>query len=295
MTRGYLSKVASSVFTNFRVIVKYSLLSLNKFNMRYLAVILIILSLGSCGSKHDSMNKILFLHHSTGYNIWLGSTNKYIDKITGKGDVSKCIKRYNSKHHTNYQISERFFPKSVPYGWNNYPYDYYNIWVRNAGQEPYMEEPTLEILTKEYDIIIFKHCFPVSRISEDSGSPDIDSDVKSIENYKLQYNALKSKMHKFPENKFIIWTPAVNTKTGMTLEEAQRTSRFYAWIINEWDEKGDNIFVWDFYKYETEGGLFMAERNAKSSDNSHPNKEFATRMAPLFCKYIIDVAENRTE
>ena len=32
------------------------------------------------------------------------------------------------------------FPKPNPYGWNNYPYDYYNIWVKNAGEELYMEE-----------------------------------------------------------------------------------------------------------------------------------------------------------
>lgn len=241
------------------------------------------------------MKKIVFLHHSTGEAIWKGATNRYIYKLTGKGDIQKFFSTYNRKNKTSYDISAVNFPKSSPYGWNNYPFDYYNIWVKNAEAEPFMEEPTLEILTKQYDVIIFKHCFPVSRINADTGSPDINSDVKSLENYKLQYDALKSKMHEFPENKFIIWTPAANTKTGMTEYEAKRTRQFYDWIINEWDEKGDNIFVWDFYKYETEGGLYLAEKNASSSDNSHPNKEFSARIAPLFCKYIIDVAENRAK
>ena len=57
----------------------------------------------------------------------------------GQADISK------------YFIEEKIFPKAEPYGWNNYPYDYYNIWVKNAGEQPFMEEPTLEILTKEYD------------------------------------------------------------------------------------------------------------------------------------------------
>ncbi len=241
------------------------------------------------------MKKILFLHHSTGYNIWLGNTNKYIAKITGKGDVKKCIDKHNSKNRTNYQISELFFPKSAPYGWNNYPFDYFNIWVKNAGEKPYLEEPTLEILTKEFDIIIFKHCFPVSRIQEDTGMPDINSDIKKLENYKLQYNALKEKMHEFPENKFIVWTPAVHTKANLTEDEAKRTLKFYHWLIDEWDEKGDNIYIWDFYKYETSGGLYLAEMNSKGPENSHPNKEFSARVAPLFCKFIIDVAENRAE
>ena len=172
------------------------------------------------------MEQVIFLHHSTGYNIWLGNTNKYIYKLTGKGDVQKIISTYNKKNKTNYKISERFFPKSSPYGWNNYPYDYYNIWVKNGGPEPFMKEATLEILTKEYNVIIFKHCFPVSRLTEDTGSPDINSSIKTIENYRLQYEALKNKMHEFPGNKFIVWTPAVNTSTTMTEGEAIRTRRF---------------------------------------------------------------------
>ncbi len=40
-------------------------------------------------------------------------------------------------------LEEVAFPKSKPYGWNNYPYDYYNIWVNNAGPKPFMKEPTL--------------------------------------------------------------------------------------------------------------------------------------------------------
>lgn len=269
-------------------------LSLNKLIMKNLLIIMALL-LTSCGANHGSMKKIIFLHHSTGFNVWLGKTNRYFYRLTGKGDVQKYLDKNNRRHKTGYAITEQYFPKSSPYGWHNYPFDYYNIWVKNAGDKPFMEEPTLEILTRDYDVIIFKHCFPVSRIAEDRGSPDIDSDVKTLENYKLQYDALKCKMHEFPENKFILWTPAVNTKDTMTEDEAIRTRQFHEWIINEWDEKGDNIFIWDFYKYETEGGLYLAEKNAISPDNSHPNSEFSSKVAPLFCQYVIDVIESRTE
>jgi hypothetical protein len=271
------------------------LLSLNELTMRNFYIFILTLLITGCNTQYDGMKKILFLHHSTGHSIWIGNTNRYIYKLTGKGDVQKFFDKYNKENKTEYLINELIFPKNAPYGWNNYPYDYYNIWVKNAGEKPYLEEPTLEILTKEYDIIIFKHCFPVSRISEDSGSADINSDIKSFENYILQYNALKTKMHDFPENRFIVWTPSVNTKTNMTENEALRTKQFYEWIINEWDEEGDNIFIWDFYAYETEGGLYLADNNAVSPDNSHPNKEFAARMVPLFCKYVIDVTESYSE
>jgi hypothetical protein len=262
--------------------------------MRSLLFLLLIwtLIIVSCTSNTNEMNEIVFLHHSTGNSIWIGKTNKYIYKITQKGDVQKFFEDYNKKNNTNYKITHQIFPKAAPYGWDNYPYDYYNIWVKNAGDTPYMEEPTLEMLTKKYKVIVFKHCFPVSRILEDTGTPDINSDEKRLENYKLQYNALKLKMHEFPSTKFIIWTPVVCTKNGMTEDEAKRTYQFYKWIIDEWDEKGDNIYIWDYYKYETEGGLYLQDKNSVDPDNSHPSIEFSAKVAPEFCNFIIDVIKS---
>jgi len=264
--------------------------------MRCLSVLFIIwlLIISSCKSNQKEVKNIVFLHHSTGHSIWVGNTNMYLYKLTQKGDVQKFFDNYNKKNKTKYEITELLFPKNVPYGWNNYPYDYYNIWVKNAGEKDYMEEPTLEILTKKYEVIIFKHCFPVSRIVEDTGTPNIDSDEKRIENYKLQYDALKRKMHEFPNNKFIVWTPAVCTRNQMTEDQAKRTKQFYNWMVNEWDEKGDNIFIWDFYKYETEGDLFLSDKNAVSPDNSHPSSEFSGKVATRFCQYIIDIIESGT-
>ena len=191
--------------------------------MRPLFVFLIVLLLMVCESNQKEMKKVVFLHHSTGNSIWLGSTNKYINNLTQKSDVQNYFRNYNKRNNTNYLITERIFPKEIPYGRKNYPYDYYNIWVKHAGDKPYMDEPTLEILTKEYEVIIFKHCFPVSKILPDTGTPDIDSEKKRIENYKLQYNALKNKIHEFTNNKFIVWTPAVCIKNQITEDEAKRT------------------------------------------------------------------------
>jgi hypothetical protein len=235
------------------------------------------------------VKKVIFLHHSTGKCIWLGNTNRLINKISQKSDVKDYFSNYNRKNKTRYFITERAFPKEKPYGWKNYPYDYYNIWVKNAGNRPYKEELTLEILTKEYDVIIFKHCYPVSKIADDTGSPDLNSEVKSLENYKLQYNALKNKLHEFPDTKFVIWTPAVFVKNRMTEDEAKRTQQFYRWMLDEWKEKDDNIYLWDFYQYETEGGLYLLDKYAAGPSNSHPSREFSTKVSPVFSKFIIDV------
>jgi hypothetical protein len=238
------------------------------------------------------MKKIIFLHHSTGRCIWIGGTNELAVKLGRKGAVQKYFDVYNSRNNTDYQITGKVFPGKEPYGWKNYPFDYYNIWVRHAGENPYLGEPTLEILTREYDVIVFKHCFPVSRILEEGGLPDIDSEEKRLENYKLQYNALKRKMQSFPDTKFIVWTPAALLRDQTTPEQAERTNEFYKWMISEWNEEGDNIFIWDFYKYETEGSIYLQDKYASGPGDSHPNKVFSERLAPLFSQFIIDVIES---
>ena len=132
--------------------------------------------------------KVVFLHHSTGQCIW-------------NGGVPAWFEEYNAANDCRYEATELAFPKSEPYGWKNYPYDYWNIWVNNAGDEPVLGEPTLEMLTKNYDAIVFKHCFPVSHIGED-GETDVGSEDKTLGNYKLQYAELKDKLREFPDTKF---------------------------------------------------------------------------------------------
>lgn len=228
----------------------------------------------------SSSAKVIYLHHSTGGVIW-------------DGGVETLIANYNTEHGTDYSITPLEFPKSSPYGWNNYPYDYWNIWVNHAGTSAYKKEPTLEILTQTYDVIVWKHCFPVSNVAADTGSPDITSSVKSEENYKLQYNALKAKMHEFPNKRFIVWTGAALVESTTNAAEAERARGFANWVKTTWDEPGDNIYVWDFRNLETGGGLYLLPENAVSASDSHPNPAFAASAAPLIGQRIIDVIEGR--
>lgn len=271
-----------------------------------IAAFMCFLLYGCQSRKVDSDPRIVFLHHSVGSYIWRGDEPSLPEKIASKVSIrlsvmiSKLsrahlpilIKDYNKKQHKNYFIKEEVFPRIRPYGWHNYPYDYYNIWVKNQGDKPFLKEPTLEILTKKYDVIIFKHCFRVSNIKDDLDSANINSDIKTIANYKLQYLALRDKLTQFPQTKFILFTGAVNVKSKMSEEEANRTREFFDWVINEWDLANDNIYLWDLYSLQTEGGLYFNENYALSSEDSHPNKSFADKANLLLFNRIIDVIEN---
>lgn len=269
-------------------------------------VLLIALFCCSCKSKKESESgdlKIVFLHHSTGGVLWKGKlslvsktagriSTRLGNILSGEAALPRLINKYNKEKGTNYSIQELVFPKRSPYGWNNFPYDYYNIWVKHGGEEPYMEEPTLEMLTKDNDLIIFKHCFPVSNIIAGGDSADIDSDIKTLLNYKIQYLALRDKLQEFPETKFIVFTGAALVKSVVTKEEAERANTFFTWVKDEWDIPDDNIFIWDLYELQTEGGLYFKDEYAVSTSDSHPNSSFAGRVGKLLFSRIIDVIEN---
>lgn len=270
-----------------------------------LIFIIILMSLNACKQQEsDGEINIIYLHHSTGNVIWRGGNKNLIsgvaarvsdglaDRLERKAGLPAMIEKHNKKQNVNYQISEIEFPKATPYGWNNYPYDYYNIWIKNAGEDYFMEEPTLEILTKNYQVIIFKHCYPVSNILPDLDSADINSDIKTLSNYKLQYSALMDKLHEFPDTKFIIFTGAAQVKSKITEEEAKRAREFFTWVIEEWDLPGDNIYIWDLYILETEGGLYFLENKAVSSEDSHPNAGFAADAVILLFNRLTDIIEN---
>jgi hypothetical protein len=232
----------------------------------------------------DPNGKILFLHHSTGLNVWNGAKKD-------QPEVLKLIMQYNEDNHKSYVIEEKSFPNK-PYPWSNYPYDYYNIWVKNAGNRPFRKQPTLEMLTLKYEIIIFKHCFPFSSVLADDSTPDINSSKKTIANYKLQYEAIKRKLHEFPSTRFIVWTGAALVEKVTTPEEAKRARDFTSWMISEWDEAEDNIHIFDFRQIETEGGLYLKPEYAIGELDSHPNEVLSSKAANLFVKRMIDIIEN---
>ena len=245
--------------------------------------------------------RIVFLHHSTGEIVW-------------RGGIPQFIQSWNIAHGTNYEISELAYPsaaggharlrKLLParifnklvsdhYPWDNQPYDYWNLWVAHSGENRDRSELNLDDLARSYDVIVFKHCFPVSEVAAADGSPSVSSPIRTLANYELQYEALKKRMHQFPQTRFIVWTGPALTQAASNPEDAARARQFSAWVKNTWDEKGDNLFVWDFRELETGGGLFLTPENAQGPANSHPAKALAEKIAPLMGRRIVDVIEGR--
>lgn len=227
----------------------------------------------------DATN-VLFLHHSTGENVWNGGVQDVVDS-------------YNDAHGTDYNVLERWFPHP-PYPDNeNDPYDFWKVWVDASGEDTYEGQETLEQLTEAYDVIVWKNCYLASDLEPDTGAPDVASPRKTVANHKLQLLALRRKMHEFPDTTFLVWTVPPKVAGETTPEIARRAQRLVAWQRGVWDQPGDNVYLWDYQALATEGGLYLTDDHATGPADSHPDEEFSAEVAPLFVNRLAEVIEGR--
>ncbi len=242
--------------------------------------------------------KIRFLHHSTGSNVY------------SQGGVSNWFSNYNTNNETNYSISEVNYPTNG-YPWNNYPYDWWNLWVTEntdelprtpACQEGNVNMECLSNLTQQYDVIIFKQCYPGAGIGVDTGNPDVTSNLKTLENYKEQYRALRKEFDKYPDNLFIAWTLVPLHRLNTDTDTAARAKEFVDWVNNEWlsedSESHSNIKIFDFWSYAAEldqnpdngqiNTLKYEYEGTHTSSDSHPNTLANQTIGPIFSQAIVD-------
>ena len=252
--------------------------------------------------------RIAYLHHSTGEIVWAAGSHRRVyalwdalpeaakrlgDRVWS-GGVPDFVRRWNAAHATDYRITAITYPATAGgYPWANYPYDYWNLWVRHSGASRDRGELTLEELVQAYDVVVFKHCFSVSRIREEAGPASAASDAKTLGNYKLQYEALKARLHQFPGTRFVLWTGPALDRGSTDPAQARRARAFFDWVRETWDEKGDNIFLWDFWALSADDDGMLAPGRSVAPGNSHPSAPFARSVAPLLARRIVDVVEGR--
>jgi hypothetical protein len=231
--------------------------------------------------------KAVFLHHSTGGNVYY------------EGKVKEWIKKYNKEATRKIQITERAYPNK-PYEWKNYPFDYWNLWINGACDSKEQGIECMNTLAAEYDVIIFKHCFPGADVLEDTGEPDIGSERKSLENYMVQYRALRDLMDGYPDNIFIVWTLAPLHRLSNTPENALRAKQFVDWVNDQWltedGKEHNNILVFDFWELTAEHSenpaqgqynclRYEYEKDHESGD-SHPNLKANEVVGPVFAEFM---------
>lgn len=240
-------------------------------------------------------DKAIFLHHSTGGAVF------------SEGNVTQWISDYNTQHATNYSVTELAYPND-PWGWENYPYDFWKLWVDGSCDNAVNNIQCFDRLCQDNELIIFKHCFPGAGISEDSGNGNVASAEKTLANYQLQYRALLALFDQYPNNKIMVWTLAPLHRNATDTGQTARAAQFANWVKNIWlTEDGKNhpnVFIFDFFGLAAEQAASPAngmqyclkydyEGDHNGSD-SHPNTSANQLIGPIFAEQIVTTLATTT-
>lgn len=248
---------------------------------------------GNLGPVSPDNARVLFLHHSVGKYVQLGGNS-------GK-TFATHIKEYNQQSNHHYTYNHSLYPdteKNNSYGWDNKPFVYWDMWVNRPGGKVIPKDEEFSSIANSADLVIFKHCFTESGVAQNKGSGTVSEDARRIEVYKLQYEAIKAKMKAQSDTKFLVWTLPPKLEGAHTREAAALALEFSNWVRDEWDEKGDNIFVFDYRTLSADkDGLFLPKDWSLSEysgkPDNHPSSDFSGKVLNNFVQRTIDVLEGR--
>ena len=228
----------------------------------------------------------IFLHHSTGRNIWgpNGSSTSVPDEIT----------TYNTNHgyagSEECSLTEQWFP-SV-HGDNEW-----STW-HHLFDSDYTDEDVWPIINAN-QIIVIKSCFPSSAMTG-IGSPSDTAayTTKSVYNYKWHWRHILRIMENQPEHFFVIWTNAPLVAASTDDNEAYWANEFCTWAKDTLAEGLDpeygafpkNVYVFDFFHKLAGTDYKLKPEYAVGTTDSHPNSAATELVAPQFVQEVFDAA-----
>jgi hypothetical protein len=236
----------------------------------------------------------IFIHHSTGANLL-----KY-------GKVRGLLKNNESNiklwDHSYGLIKNKYsFPLNYHTGLSDFNgkalminYDIPNDNTNPDGLEalfalPIDEDNAFTKIINNYDVIIFKSCYPITKIESD----------EKLEVYIKNYIAIKKRIDQFPEKLFIAFTPPPYRKFLTKKEYAKRARIFSNWLkSNEFLNNSKNLRVFDFFDLLSENDEAKNNFNMLKNEycniiplDSHPNKKANEIIGPIFVGFLIKIVK----
>lgn len=230
--------------------------------------------------------RILFIHHSTGGNML--REGEIRAKLYSKTkDVEFWDHSYNLVHpfpwlfalhpHLRGLSDENGHYTGIDYKiklGNDNPGDYEAIFTKDPDKNY-----TLKNILG-YDVIIFKNCYPTTRI---------DSDER-LERYKRHYRTMREIFDKHKDKTFILFTPPPLRKERTKQAYAKRAIEFANWLSSEKYTKGHpNTHIFNFFGLLAgNDGTLRRDYCRKLPWDSHPNKKANIEVGEKFVEHLSD-------
>jgi len=215
-------------------------------------------------------NQIIFLHHSVGANlIAQGGVRQRLTAL----DYEFFDHGYNGDGLVLADGTSAGLDFDVP-GDNTDPDGFAAIFAQPLHDPP---DNTFSHLM-EYDVIVFKSCYPVSNIQSDA----------QLAEYKTYYLSIRSRMDQYPDKIFIVVTPPPEIPADSDAQAAARARDFADWLASSQYRSGHaNVFTFDFFDLMADPSTDMLRAGYRTSEiDAHPNELANQTAGPLFADFI---------
>jgi hypothetical protein len=239
---------------------------------------------GIMDSQTLKFRKAIFLHHSTGSNIYGPNGSKT--------SVSIEAASYNSKNgyigSNAISMAESWWP-----GNDNEWEHWHRIFDEKVSDE------IIKTFYNSYQIVIIKSCFPSSSMTAwGTASDTLQPTKKSTFNYKWHFRGIIKVMQNTPNTFFVIWTNAPLVAAGTNNTEAFLSDSFCRWAKDSLEAGKDavygkfppNVYIFDFFHKLAGADGKLPISYAASSSDSHPNSAATELVAPQFVSEVFNAA-----
>jgi hypothetical protein len=230
-------------------------------------------------TSNGQYQNIIFLHHSTGYNL------------INQGNVREQFSQAGYKFwDQNYNFEGLQDPLGQPV---NFVYFVPEDNTDPKGLARIFRQPVFPIPINtlsgllQHEVIIIKSCFPNSHITSD----------EQLERDKGYYLEIRDTIDSHPDKLFIIMTQPPLNPAETIPEAALRAREIATWLSSDDFLAGHpNISTFDFFDLLAESDPNSPEYNMLRQDyrqgtDSHPNQFANQTIAPLFVDFVVNTIE----
>ncbi|MBN1202204.1 MAG: hypothetical protein JXJ20_10145 [Anaerolineae bacterium] len=234
-----------------------------------LALVGLGLAAHSPAAAQDGPIRIIFMHHSTGEAlIWEGGVR---EAFTALGyefwdhgyNSDGLVDASGTYLNTNWDMPD---DNTDPDGW-------YTIFNQEVTDPP---DNTLSHML-EYDVIIFKSCFPASDIY----------DEEMFEAYRSYFLDMRDVMDQHPDKLFIPFTTPPLVPDSTSPDAAARARRWAEYLTSdEYLDGHPNIAVFDFFNQLADDDGYLSAEYRVDEYDSHPNELANRTVGPVFVSFV---------
>jgi hypothetical protein len=235
--------------------------------MAVCALLLLLAAVGPASAQTPI--RIIFLHHSCGQNL--------IDQ----GGVREGLTTLGYEFYDHGYNADGLRLADGTYTGTNFdvpddntdPDGFAAIFAQPLHDPP---DNTFSYLM-QYDVILFKSCFPVSNIGDDA----------QLEAYRSYYLSIRDRIDQYPDKLFIIVTQPPQVPANSNPEEAARARAFTQWLqSDEYLAGHPNLTVFDFFGLLAGDDNFLRQEYRGDEYDAHPNERANQIIGPQFVSFI---------